>query len=70
MSYNDKLVSHVQYYSNKLHWPIFPCKPRGKAPATPHGCKDATADPAQIATWWDGTYLYNVGFAEIGRAHV
>ena len=63
MSYNDKLVSHVQYYSNKLHWPIFPCKPRGKAPATPHGCKDATADPAQIATWWDGTYLYNVGFA-------
>ena len=28
--------------------------------------KDATTDPAQIAAWWDGTYLYNVGLATGG----
>ena len=37
---------------------IFPCS--GKTPATPHGCKDATTDPAQIAEWWGGGSTYNV----------
>lgn len=45
---------------------IFPCKPKDKVPATAHGCRDATADPGQIAAWWDGTYLYNVGIATGG----
>ena len=45
---------------------MFPCKPRDKVPATDHGCKDATTDRAQIAAWWDGTYLYNVGIATGG----
>ena len=45
---------------------VFPCKPRDKVPATDHGCKDATTDRAQIAAWWDGTYLYNVGIATGG----
>ena len=33
--------------------PVFPCKPRGKEPLTPHGFKDATTDAAQIGEWWD-----------------
>lgn len=39
---------------------VFPCN--GKIPATPHGCKDATADPVQAAEWWDGS-TYNVAIA-------
>lgn len=31
---------------------VFPCKPNSKAPATPNGFKDATADVARVAKWW------------------
>jgi hypothetical protein len=30
---------------------LFPCSPGTKDPATPHGWKDASNDPAQIAEW-------------------
>lgn len=33
-------------------WRVFPCRPSGKEPLTPHGCKDATADEATIRAWW------------------
>jgi hypothetical protein len=33
-------------------WPVFPCKPGSKQPATPHGFKDATTDPGRIRAWW------------------
>ena len=33
-------------------WPVFPCKPDAKIPATKHGCKDATTSPAAIRAWW------------------
>ena len=33
-------------------WPVFPCQPGRKAPATPHGYLDATTDPAQIRAWF------------------
>lgn len=33
-------------------WAVFPCKVRGKAPATKNGLKDATNDPAVIRGWW------------------
>jgi Bifunctional DNA primase/polymerase, N-terminal/Primase C terminal 1 (PriCT-1) len=42
---------------------VLPCAPRGKAPATPHGCRDATKDIAQIAGWWRENPNYNVAFA-------
>ena len=31
-------------------WPVFPCQPGRKTPATPHGYLDATTDPARSAT--------------------
>ncbi|MGC8960204.1 MAG: bifunctional DNA primase/polymerase [Chloroflexia bacterium] len=34
-------------------WPVFPCRPRGKTPLTPHGFKDATCDPETIRAWWE-----------------
>jgi hypothetical protein len=42
---------------------VFPCVPRGKVPATPHGCRDATKDLAQITAWWRENQNYNVAVA-------
>jgi hypothetical protein len=42
---------------------VFPCLPRGKVPATPNGCRDATKDIAQIARWWRENRNYNVAVA-------
>jgi Bifunctional DNA primase/polymerase, N-terminal len=36
-------------------WPVFPCQPGEKVPATSHGYLDATTDPDQI-TWWFRTH--------------
>ena len=33
-------------------WPVFPCNPGGKEPATRHGFHDATTDPDLIKKWW------------------
>ena len=42
---------------------VFPCKARAKEPATPHGFKDATVDPEQIARWWHAEPSRNVAAA-------
>ena len=62
MSYNSKLQKCALWYA-RHGLPVFPCKPKSKKPATAHGFKDATTDAAQVAEWWDGTYLYNIGIA-------
>ena len=36
-------------------WPVFPCQPGAKTPATPHGYRDATTDEQQITAWFTGT---------------
>ena len=33
-------------------WPVFPCQPGQKIPATTHGFRDATTDPEQITGWF------------------
>jgi Bifunctional DNA primase/polymerase, N-terminal len=34
-------------------WPVFPCRPGSKEPATRHGFCDASLDPRQIRSWWE-----------------
>lgn len=44
-------------------WPVFPCKPGRKEPATRQGFKDATTDAGQIRRWWTSCPAYNVAIA-------
>jgi hypothetical protein len=44
-------------------WPVFPCQPDCKAPATRHGFRDATTEPGQITRWWNGQPGANVAIA-------
>jgi Bifunctional DNA primase/polymerase, N-terminal len=44
-------------------WRVFPCIAGEKVPATPHGVKDATTDPAQIRAWWARNPDRNVAIA-------
>jgi hypothetical protein len=44
-------------------WPVFPCLPGEKAPATQHGFLDATADPDKITWWWSRNPDRNVAIA-------
>ena len=41
--------------------PVFPCKPRGKEPLTPHGFKDATTDEVRISEYWGRSPDANIG---------
>lgn len=42
-------------------WLVFPLKPGGKTPRTKNGHKNATRDPAMIATWWRKWKNANIG---------
>jgi hypothetical protein len=44
-------------------WPVFPCQPGGKEPATRHGFRDASTDPAQIRRWWHRQPAANLAIA-------
>jgi hypothetical protein len=44
-------------------WPVFPCQPGQKFPATRHGFHDATTDPAQITYWFSHHPDWNLAVA-------
>lgn len=44
-------------------WPVFPCRPRSKAPLTEHGFLDASTDQATITAWWSRSPTANIGIA-------
>ena len=45
---NDLLNAALDYAAQG--WPVFPCQPRGKAPLTTHGFKDASTEPEGDST--------------------
>ncbi len=50
----------------ELGYPVFPCAPGGKLPATANGFKDASADPDQIDAWWTAKPASNIGIPTEG----
>ena len=44
-------------------WPVFPCLPGQKIPATTHGYKDATTDEQQITEWFGHGKQWNLAIA-------
>jgi hypothetical protein len=44
-------------------WPVFPCQPGRKVPATRHGYLDATTDPARITRWFTRHPGWNLAVA-------
>ena len=44
-------------------WPVFPCLPGQKIPATQHGYQDATTDEQQITEWFGRRFSWNLAIA-------
>jgi hypothetical protein len=44
-------------------WPVLPCRPGQKTPATRHGVRDATTDPGQITAWFGRHPDWNLAIA-------
>jgi hypothetical protein len=44
-------------------WPVFPCLPGEKIPATAHGFRDATTDEQQITGWFGRGFAWNLAIA-------
>ena len=44
-------------------WPVFPCLPGQKIPATTHGYQDATTDEQQITEWFGHGQRWNLAIA-------
>jgi hypothetical protein len=44
-------------------WPVFPCLPGQKIPATQHGFRDATTDQQQITDWFGRGFGWNLAIA-------
>jgi Bifunctional DNA primase/polymerase, N-terminal len=61
MTDNHVLYAALNYA--QAGWPVFPCRPGRKQPATPHGYLDATTDPAQIGLWFTSRPDLNIAVA-------
>lgn len=48
----DRMLGSALDYAGR-GWPVFPCQPGSKEPATRHGFRDASTDPDRIRSWWN-----------------
>lgn len=55
------LGSVALWYATVTRWPVFPCVPGEKRPATKRGFLDASRDPEQIKAWWGSNPNFNIG---------
>src|SRR6266536_3521243 len=58
---NPRLAAALRYA--QANWPVFPCIPGEKVPATRHGFLDAATDPDKITWWWSRNPERNVAIA-------
>ena len=62
MAGSDGMLRAALAYA-RLGWPVFPCRPGQKAPATRRGFLDACTDPDRITAWWTSVPGRNVAIA-------
>ena len=60
-----RTAEQAQAYA-RYGWPVLPCQPGSKLPATRHGFLDATTDPDKVAWWWQRQPDANVAIATGG----
>jgi hypothetical protein len=58
----DPVLAAALRYA-QADWPVFPCMPGEKVPATRHGLLDASTDPDKITWWWSRNPERNVAIA-------
>jgi hypothetical protein len=58
----ERLISQALAYARR-GWPVFPCQPGAKEPATRHGFHDATTDQDQVRRWWQRQPMANLAIA-------
>ena len=58
----DDMLHQALIYASR-GWPVFPCQPGQKIPATWHGYRDATTDPDRIAAWFSLLPRWNLAIA-------
>jgi hypothetical protein len=59
---NDTTLHHALECAAR-GWPVFPCQPGQKIPATRHGHLDATTDEQQITAWFGPDNDWNLAVA-------
>jgi Bifunctional DNA primase/polymerase, N-terminal len=58
----NQVLKYALEYAGR-GWPVFPCQPGKKTPATPHGYLDAATGPDQVRDWFDGHPDRNLAIA-------
>lgn len=58
----DNMLHRALAYARQ-GWPVFPCRPGSKEPATRHGFHDATTHDDQIRNWWNRQPTANIAIA-------
>jgi len=59
----DTVLRQALALAARSGWPVLPCQPGQKTPATRHGVRDATTDPGQITTWFGRHPDWNLAIA-------
>jgi hypothetical protein len=62
------MIRSALAYASRCEWPVFPLRPRSKAPLISerdggNGFHDATTEPEQIRQWWSRCPDANIGIA-------
>lgn len=58
----DRMIGRALAYA-RHGWPVFPCRPGCKEPATRHGFHDATTEEDQLRYWWNKQPRANIAIA-------